>query len=89
MITMGNNDLKKFLENAVEGLAESPRHDDFVEIEKIIDDTLASRIKEVMSDLSGDIIEKLEDDLEKRGLNLDGHKTVKGFADHDHSKGGV
>lgn len=83
------NELEKFLKNVADGLAESPMHDDFAKIEEVIDDSLSTKIKEVMSELSGTIVTALADELEKRGLNLDGHKTVKGFADHDHSKGGV
>ena len=86
---MSNRDLKKFLQSAVEGLDESPMHDAFAKIEEVIDDSLSAKIKEVMSELSGNIVVALADELEKRGQNLDGHKTVKGFADHDHSKGGV
>ena len=83
------NELEKFLKNVADGLAESPMYGDFAKIEKVIDDPLSVKIKEVMSELSGPIVTALADELEKRGQNLDGHKTDKGFADYDHSKGGI
>lgn len=84
-----SSDLKKFLQSVAEGLDESPWHDAFVGIEEVIDGSLSDKIKEVMSELSGNIVAALADELEKRGRNLDGRKTVKGFSDHDHSQGGV
>ena len=54
--------LKKFLENVGNGLVHSPYYSSFINIEKVIDDSLASKIQEVVSDLSGDIIKKLADE---------------------------
>ena len=78
-----SNNLKKFLENVGNGLVHSPYYSSFVNIEKVIDDSLASKIQEVVSDLSGDIIKKLADEFESRGLARDGHKIVKGFSVDD------
>ena len=78
---MMNGRLEKFLENVSKGIVHSPYYSNFVDIEKVIDDSLASRIQEVMSELSGDIITKLADEFESHGLARDGHKIVKGFAE--------
>lgn len=78
-----SNSLNKFLENVANGLVHSPHYSNFVDIEKVIDDSLASKIQEVMSELSGDIIKKLADEFESRGLARDGHKIVKGFSVDD------
>lgn len=75
-----SDNLKRFLENVSEGIVHSPYSYAFCEIEKVMDDSLASKIREVVSELSGDIVKKLADEFESRGLARDGHKIVKGFA---------
>ena len=82
------NDLKKFLENVCNGIVQSPYYSNFVDIEEVIDDLLASRIQKVMSELSGDIIKKLADEFESRGLARDGHKIVTGFAESGEDENG-
>ena len=76
-----SNNLKKFLAIVGNGIVHSPYYSNFADIEKVIDDSLASKIQEVVSELSGDIIKKLADEFEARGLARDGHKIVKGFAE--------
>ena len=92
-----SNSLKKFLENVSNGLVHSPYYSNFADIENVIDDSLALKIQEALSELSGAIITKLADEFESRGLARDGHKIVKGFAegiedengkDHDEEKEG-
>lgn len=80
-----SDDLNKFLENVSKGFVHSPYYSNFVEIEKVIDDPLAAKIQETISELSGDIINKLADELESRGLARDGHKIVKGFSTDNES----
>ena len=77
---MMSGSLEKFLENVSKGIVHSPYYSNFVDIEKVIDDSLASKIQEVVRELSGDIIKELADEFESRGLARDGHKIVKGFA---------
>ena len=78
---MMSDSLEKFLENVSKGIVHSPYYSNFVDIEKVIDDSLASKIQEVVRELSGDIIKELADEFESRGLAHDGHKIVKGFAE--------
>ena len=78
-----SDNLKRFLENVSNGFVHSPYYSNFVDIETVMDDLLASKVQEVVSELSGDIIKKLADEFESRGLARDGHKIVKGFSVDD------
>ena len=86
---MGN--LKEFLENVSKEPVQRSNYFSRIEVGLSMTDEqkeqLASSVLDMVYELSGIFLDKLADILETRGLALDGHKIVKGFANDD--KGGV
>ena len=76
------NNLQKFLESFSLGLEKSPNYENLKALEPYIDEKVGVKIRELASELSGVSIERLADVLQERGLALNGHKVVTGFAEH-------
>ena len=77
------NNLQKFLESFSLGLEKSPNYENLKALEPYIDETIEREIREIASELSSVFIDRLADVLQERGLALDGHKVVAGFASRE------
>lgn len=74
------SNLQKFLESVCKGLEDSKNREILVKINENMNARIEAKIREIASELSGLFIEKIADELQERGLALDGHKIITGFS---------
>lgn len=75
------NNLQKFMESVSQGFMSCPNVQSLYDIDTMMDEKIDAHLRQIMSELSGVIVERLAGELQERGYALDGHRIINGFTE--------